>query len=247
MVDSSYLDLSDVIETFDMEENARLLDMQLDSLKDDACETMIDNFKILYERYASIRDHEKGVDPEVYSQAEELFYRICLLYINHITEAFNFTVDSTYLEEHYKELPSVALQLYLFFVLDLRSNLFNVLLSFIGQHTKELAAQFEEMRQRRDAVSEVNRSMEDQDVALIASNIYDVVDWVIDQMTAEDFFANMEEGYVALAPMLNMYNEGIIDGGFMSHIRTIVKENISLKGRVCFDIICRLKGYDLNI
>ena len=51
MVGSSYTTLSDVIETFDIEETRRLLDAQLESLHDDACEGMIDNFKVLYQRY----------------------------------------------------------------------------------------------------------------------------------------------------------------------------------------------------
>ena len=110
-------------------------------------------------------------------------------------------------------------------------------------HTKDIAAQFEEQRQRKDSVTEVNRSMDDPDVALIASNIYDVVDWCMEQMEPDLFFANMEKGYVALAPMRQMYDEGTIDGAFLPAIADILKENIALKGRICFDIICRLKGY----
>lgn len=246
MVDTSYLDLSDVIETFDAEESKRLLDAQLEALHDDACEGMIDNFKLLYQRYASIRDREGGMDPDTKEQAANLFYAICEMYINRITDTFDIRPDDQYMEEHYNELPSIALQFYLFFVLDLRSNLFNVLLSYISQHIDEIASQFESMRQRKDSITEVNRTLEDQNIALVASNIYDVIDWVMGEMDADMFFENMEPGYIVLAPMKAMYKACVIDGGFIDILKDIMRENISMKARIGFDIICRLKGYNLN-
>jgi len=246
MVGSSYTTLSDVIETFDIEETRRLLDAQLESLHDDACEGMIDNFKVLYQRYASMRANPHASEPETFEEVQNLFFSICEMYIKHITEAFDMSIDEEYLADHDAEIASIALQFYLFFVLDLRSNLFNVMLTFIGRNTELIASQFESMRQRKDSITEVNRIMDDQNVALIASNIYDVLDWVMAEMDADTFFDCMEDGYIALAPMKKMYQENVIDGGFIDALRDIMRENISMKARIGFDIICRLKGYDLN-
>lgn len=246
MVDTSYMDLSDVIETFDADEAKRLLDAQLDAIHDDSCEGMIDNLKMLYKRYASIRDQKYAADPDTQDQAKALFYNICEMYIRRITDTFDISLDETYQEDHYEDLPSIALLLYVFFVLDLRSNLYNVLLSYIGQHIDEIAEQFDAMRQRKDSISEVNRTLEDQDIALIASNIYDVIDYVMADMDAETFFENMESGYIGLAPMKTMYTSCVIDDGFIDILRDILKENIAMKARIGFDIICRLKGYNLN-
>lgn len=242
MFDQDVIDLSDVIETFDVDENRRQLETQLEDLHNDSCERFIDNFKMLYTRFVSIGKQEPR-DPDVYDQAKDLFYDIASMYVERIADEFNMTVDDQFLQDNWEDLPSIALQFYLFFVLDFRSNLYNVLLSFISAHTKDIAAQFEEQRQRKDSVTEVNRSMDDPDIALIASNIYDVVDWCMEQMEPDLFFENMEKGYVALAPMRQMYDEGTIDGAFLPTIADILKENIALKGRICFDIICRLKGY----
>lgn len=246
MNDNEYLDLSDVIETLSVEENMRVLDNQLQSLHDDVCEVMIDNFKILYQRYTSVINSTGMQDPDTVDQVKTAFFQICDNYIDHIADEFGMTVDDCYLDLHYGDLPSIALQFYLFFVLDLRSNLYNVLLTYISSHTKELASMLEQMKPRKDSITEVNRRMEDQEVAIIASNIYDVVDWIMENLDVEEFFEYMERDYIALAPMERMIENGNLNGDFTSVMGTILKENLQMKGRICFDIICKLKGYQMS-
>lgn len=245
MIDRTYLDLSDVMETFDLDETRRLLESQLESLHDDVCEGLVDNFKILYQRYTSIQENAVTHDPDFGMEVQNAFYGICRMFITRISEEFNFTVDEDYLEKQEGNLPSIALQFYLFFVLDLRSNLYNVLLTFISKHMDELAAQFESLRSKKDSITELNKRMENLNVALIASNIYDVVDWIMDSIDPDGYFTYMEQDYVALAPVRTMYESGEMSGEFTEAIRDILKENISMKGRICFDIICKLKGYTL--
>lgn len=241
------IDILDIIGTFDLDETASLLDAQLESLHDEACETLIDNFKNLYARYKAIRDGDEAVPPEVHDEVQNRFYDICQMFIDHIDTEMGLSFSEEYLADHQGDLPTIALQLYLFFVLDFRSNLFNVLLSYISAHIEDIAPQFEELRQRRDSVTAVNSSMHDQNIALVCSNIYDVVDWVMTQMDGETFFANMEKGYIAYPPVYKLYQENVIDGGFVMAAKDIIKENLSMKGKICFDIICRLKGFDLNV
>lgn len=245
MTDNQYYDLSDVVETFDLEETRRLLNSQLESLHDDIGEGMIDNFKILYQRYTSIKNNTGTQDPDIMEEVKDRFYDICGMFVTRISSEFGINVDDEYIEDHYEELPSIALQFYLFFVLNLRSNLYNVLLTYINQHVEDLSGQFEEMRQRKDSITEVNRSLEDPNIALIASNIYDVVDYVMEVMDDNTFFDCMESDYVALAPVKNMYESGDMTGNFSVVLRDLLKENISMKGRICFDIICKLKGYQM--
>lgn len=244
MISGNYLDLSDLVETFDLEENRRLLKDQLDAIKSDS-EHMDDNFKLLYTRYAAIKDENSTTTPETKEEVERMFRDVCEMYITMIGGAFEAEIDSEYFLDHEGNLASLALQYYLFFILDLRSNVFNVLLSYISSHKADIAAQFEELRQRHDSITEANRSLEDPDIALIASNIYEVIDWVLEQIDAETYFDNLEEGYVVTEPMRKLYDRGVIDGGFIIAIRDILHDNVSMKARVGFDIICRLKGYEL--
>ena len=246
MTDTRYLDFSDVVESFDLEETRRLLLSQLESLHDDVCEAMPDNFKIVYQRYTSIKDNKGLQDPDVMSDVQLAFDDICNLFIDLISNEFDFDVDDCYLEDHQGELSAIALQFYLFFVLNLRSNLYNVLLTFISRNMDQLASQFEDLKQRKDSITEINKKMEDPNVALIASNIYDVVDWVMENMDEDTFFDCMEPDYIALAPVKSMFDNGQMTGTFMVALRDLLKENISMKGRICFDIICKLKGYQFT-
>lgn len=239
------LDLSDVIETFDVNETARLIEQQLSMLHDDVCDGMIDNFKLLYTRYANIRDSSGVQLPDVIDEVESIFMQICETFIDLICKEFGMSMDEVYLDNHRGDLPSIALAFYLFFVLDYRSNLYHVLLTYIQNHMTDIVSQFESMRQKRDSVTEVNRSLQDQNIALVASNAYDIVDWALDQMEDDEFFDCMEKGYVALDPIRSLYDKGYLTGSFIVAARNLLHENISMKGRICFDLICKLKGYEL--
>ena len=240
----NYLDLSDLIETFDLDENRRLLREQLEAVQTGDPD-LVDNFELIYRRYTAAKAAPERTSVETKDDLEDLYTNICEMYITLIGDAFNAQLDEEYIDDHEKSISATALAYYLFFVLNLRSNLYNVLLSFISAHKSTVAAQFESLRQRHDAVTETNRSIEDPEIALIVSCIYDVIDWVMEEMTADDFFLHMEDGYVAKAPIQTLYEQGHIDGGFVVALRDLLKENISLKARISFDIICRLKGFDI--
>lgn len=246
MTDNEYLDLSDVVETFDLEETRRLLNGQLASLHDEVGEGLIDNFKLLYQRYTSISNSTAMQDPDVIEEVSQAFLDICETFIQLIGQEFGFDVDEIYLENHEKDLPAIALQFYLFFVLDLKSNLYNVLLTYISKNVDMLATEFESLRQRKDSISEINRKMDDQNRALVASNIYEVVNWVMDNLDEDAFFENMEPDYIALKPVKTMFDDGIMTGAFVPQLRDIMKENLAMKARICFDIICQLKGYQMT-
>lgn len=249
MGNSTILDVSEIIETFDPDDARVLVTNQLSMLDNDACEIMTDNFKMLYTRYASLKRENGGdIDPELFEQAEDRFFDICDIFIEEISKKFGFTVGDDYLNENHHMVPSIALPLYLFFVLDLRSNLFNVLLSYISTNRDAIADTFKDRASRHDAITAVNRSMDDPVTALIASNIYDVMDWCMEQMDADIFFENMEHGYVAYEPVKQMVDSGAIPDpeGFVDEIREILKRNIPFKARIGFDIICRLKGYRMT-
>lgn len=247
MVDNAYVDYSDAIETFDIDENDRLLREQLALLHDDACESLIDNFKPIYLRYSSILNREEYTDEDTKESIQTAFYDVCELFVSKISDAFNFSVSEKYVEDHYKDLPSLALLFYLFFILDLRSNLYNVLLNVISEGLDELAAHFEDKKGKHDSLTEISKRTMDANVGIIASNIYDVVDYCMENMTPEMYLDHMEEGYIALKPMKDLYDNAEIGGEWIYAIRDFFKENISMKGKICFDIICRLKGIDLNI
>lgn len=237
------LDISGIIETFDADETRTLIKHQLAMFEDDSCEIMSDNFKLYYTRYAALRKQRVDLDAEVFLEAEERFFHICEIFIEEICRLFNLKMDDDYLDSIHGDIPNQALPLYLFFVLNLRSNIFNVLLTFINKNRDIIAEQFESLRNKHDSITTANRALEDQTVALIVSNIYNVVDWCMENMETDVFFENMEKDYIAYEPVKHMFDENIIDGEFCQAIAKIMKNNVALKARVCFDLICKLQGF----
>ena len=144
-------------------------------------------------------------------------------------------------------IPSIALPIYLFFVIDFGSNISHVLLSFINQNRETLAETFKENANKHDAITSVNKTLDDQTVALIASNIYDVIDWCMDNMTSSILMENMERGYAALDPVQSMVDNGNLLNldCAVDTMRDMLKTNVPLKARVGFDLVCKLKGYQL--
>ena len=249
MAQTAYLDISEVLEAFDPEDVRTMIQDQLALLDDDACEIMTDNFKMLYVKYASLTQQQSEIGPDMYQEAQERFFHICEIFIEEISKKLGFTIDHDYLNDNMANIPAMTLPIYLFFVLDLRSNVTNVLLSFIYRNTETLWETFKDRMQKHDSVTAVNRtSVDDQTMALIASNIYDVVNWCMTQMNTEMFMENMEHGYVALDPIKAMIEQGAIIGmeSFVDTLKDILTENIALKARICFDIICRIKGYKFD-
>lgn len=240
-------DIAEIIEFFDADDTRTMLDEQLKLLDSDACELMADNFKMLYTKYATIRQNRADIDSELYQTAEDRFLEICNVFIQEISKKFGFTVGEDFLEENAQNVANIALPLYLFFVVDFRTNMYNVLLSFINKNRSELAEVFKERANKHDAITSVNKALEDQVVALIASNIYDVIDWCLEAMDAQILFENVEQGYMAAEPVKSMTDNGQIIGmdAAVDTIRDILKTNIPLKARIGFDIICRLKGIEL--
>lgn len=244
---TNYLDISEIIETFDPDETRSLISAQIDLLDNDACEIMTDNFKMLYTRYAALKRDRETLNGDLFVEAETRFFNICEIFIEEVSKKFGFTVGEEFINENYQSIPSIALPIYLFFVIDFRSNIFNTLLSFISSNRDQIADAFSDRAQKHDAITSVNKSMDDQVTALIASNIYDVIDWCLDQFDSAIFFEHMEHGYAAYEPVKNMCDSGAIldPENFVDSIRDIIKHNISLKARIGFDLICRIKGYKL--
>lgn len=249
MAQTAYLDISEILEAFDPEDVRVMIQDQLAHLDDDSCEIMTDNFKNFYVKYASLTQQRSEIGPDMYQEAQDRFFQICDIFIEEISKKLGFMVDQDYLNDHMDSIPAMTLPIYLFFVLDLRSNVTNVLLSFIYKNSEAIWETFKDRLQKHDSVTAVNRAVvADQTMALIASNAYDIVDWCMEQMTAELYMENCEAGYVALEPIQGMIDQSAISGmdAFVDSLKDILHENIALKARICFDIICRIKGYKFD-
>ena len=64
MTESSYIEISEIMDSFDLDEVQRLIHDQIEMLDEDTCENMIDNFKILYTKYTTIQEKKDQMDED---------------------------------------------------------------------------------------------------------------------------------------------------------------------------------------
>lgn len=243
MFDDS-IEISEILESFDLSEIRKMIQEQLSALNVDPCDIVVDNFRILYQTFASVNKKRDEVPEEEFDEVEDRFFKVCEIFIEEICLKFGITLNDEYIESHYRDLPALCLALYAFFFLEFKSNLYTVLRNFIKKNQTDIALAFENAKNKKDASTLANKSIEDESVALIVSNIYDVVEWAMDQMDS-DMFMDLVDNTIAYKAIEPLYNAGILAGNFVDAICDIMKENISLKGRICFDLICNLKGIEI--
>lgn len=242
MTESSYIEISEIMDSFDLDEVQRLIHDQIEMLDEDTCENMIDNFKILYTKYASIQENQDQMDEDDYNYTVARFYKICELFIEEVCDKYNISINEEYLNDHYGDIPRLALCLYRFFVIDFKGNLYHVLLTYIQENMEQIAQAFESAKLKRDASTLVNKKIEDSNVGLVVSNIYDIADWVIEQLDEDTYMDFVGQDYLLLDTLKDLFDKDIIVGDFTTVILEILQTNIAMKGRVCFDLICKFKG-----
>ena len=177
MTESSYIEISEIMDSFDLDEVQRLIHDQIEMLDEDTCENMIDNFKILYTKYASVQENQDQMDEDDYNYTVARFYKICELFIKEVCDKYNISINEEYLNDHYGDIPRLALCLYRFFVIDFKGNLYHVLLTYIQENMEQIAQAFESAKLKRDASTLVNKKIDDSNVGLVVipSRVYNFV------------------------------------------------------------------------
>lgn len=228
-------EVSEILDTFNLDEITKLLKSQIDS-NDDMGTQVVDHFKPLYYKYQSILNTDENPD-EIKDSAKQKFMDICEIFLSLISEKYHINIDSTWIDDNYNNIPGLAMALYSFFVLDIESNIYDVCLNYIKKNQTFVYESFEDRKNKKDASTLVNKKLMSQDMAVILSNIYDITSWVLSQLSEEDFISYINADYLPLKLISNMVDEGLINGDFMTDINDIYNSNIGLKSSVCFQLI----------
>ena len=181
-------EVSEILDTFDLEEIVKLLNSQIDYEQNITIySNPVDHLKPLYVKYRSIMETE-DMPEEAKEEAREKFNNICSIFLCMLCKQYDLEIDQNWIDDHVDDIAGVAMSLYSFFVLDLTSNLYEVCSNYINDNTKYIFDVFEEKKNKKDAVTLVNKKSMTIDKAVILSNIYDVSTWILSQITEEDFF-----------------------------------------------------------
>lgn len=232
-------DVSEILETFNLEEIKDLLNKQV-SLTENIGTNMTDYFKPLYFSYKSIVEAEEN-SQEMKDEAAKRFNEVCNLFIDAICEKFHLQLDDEWRDLHELDLPGLVTALYCFFVRDIVLNLQEVCINYIQKNRKEIFNVFEDRKTKKDASTLVEKRKHPIDMAVIIANIYDVSSWILSQLTEEQYIQYMNEEYIPLRILYPMFQNGDISGDFLETINEAYSENLELKAETCYQILSVIK------
>lgn len=232
-------DVSEILDTFDIEDIASLLMKQLD-LSENLSVTMTDYFEPLHRHYVKITNDE-SIPDDVKSEAKEKFFNICRIFITIICKKFDLTVDTDWMIDREGDLPGFVTALYRFFVKDIIANIQEVCINYINKNRKEIFELFEERKNKKDSMTLVNKKNFSLDMAVILANIYDVTTFILSALSEEQYIQYMNQEYIPLRVIYPMLQDGIIAGEFIDVISALYTENINLRSAVCYQILTSFK------
>lgn len=235
-------EVSQILDTFNLEEISKLLQSQLQITEaSDISIQTIDHFKPLYYKYQNIIKNE-DIPQDTKEETIEKFTNVCNIFLSLLCKKFDVSIDDTWKDDHEKDLPGLVMSLYSFFVLDIASNIQEVCINFIKKNKAYIFEAFEEKKNKKDASTLVVKKMLPIEMAVIIANIYDVTTWILSQLSEEQYILYSNQDYLPLKLISGLLNEGIMNGDFMIEINDMYSSIVSLKGNVCFNIISILSN-----
>ena len=236
--------IEDILDYFNIDRTYKLINEQLNGDEVSPSGAVPDHLKPLWVRYKNISpDLNEGIDSSVIYAVNDRFDTICMMFIDIICKKYGLTIDTGWLENEPRDtIHSLALILYTFFVLDLESNIKEVVYKYIIEHSEELAQHFGDLsKNRKDSPYLTMKKYMQANYAAIAASINDVCLWILDQMDEEEFFSYLDEDYIPHPIVKRLFEEGHMDGKFMGHVYNSFVNNNTIRCRIVFDLITLLK------
>ena len=228
------IERSEILQSFNAEEISQLVKDQMKNLFTEMNGIPIDYLKPIYYNYQQMKDME--MDEDLRRTLNEDYITTVKIFIAEIEEAFGFKIDENYIENNVVDLPSLALVLYSFFVLELSNNIEDSLHRAIKMDADNLYDLFEERKNKKDGSTAIYSKCGDPKLALLMANIYDVSVQVMTEMTEEEFLKYLPEGYLPGDVVRKLYEEGKLMGDFMEVIRENFIKSSFLRSMICFNI-----------
>ena len=246
MNENTFIEVSDILDSFDIDEIRGIINDQINNHFDDDVytEKMHDYLKPLYYNYARLSKY--SLDEDTKEKAESKFYAICIAFLQAILGKFNIDLDKEWVSDHYSDLPAITIAFYTFFVLDFESNVYEVLVNYINANSELVAKTFEGLKIKKDASTLSNKKNLSPQMALIISNIYDISEWIFGQLDESDYFKYIDNSYVPLQLIKALYENEYLTGEFADVILQILHINIPLKSKICFDFIYQVKNGEIK-
>lgn len=237
------MEVANILESFDEENLREIFKSQI--INDDGyTDLQINHLTPLYSSYQRIINMD-NVDEEDILKVKTRFQNICLSIINFICSKFNIEIDIDWIETNYGKLPAVTMCLYQFFVLDIFNVILRSLNNYISLNIDDLFNAFSDSIQGKDVSTITNMKIMDTKYAAIVSSMYDVTDYSFTMMDSETIIDYLDKKYTPGTVIGNLMDIGVLTGDFANVFANIYKDNLSLRSKITFELIYKIKeqGY----
>ena len=237
--------IEDILDYFDIEKTYKLIQEQLQDDEASPSGAVSDHLKPLWVKYKSITpDPNEGIDSSVMYAIGDRFDIICRMFIDIISKKFGISLDAGWFENQSRStIHSIALIMYTFFVLDMESNIKEVLYKYIIEHKDDLAHHFgDNIKSRKDSPYLSMKKVMEPEYAIIGACINDVCMWILDQMDENEFFDYLDSDYMPQPVIKDLFDKGHMDGRFVGHIYNHFINNNAVRCRIVFDLLSLFKN-----
>lgn len=240
-----YGKLEDLHELLDVESNSTVFYEQITNDEEDYTSPKVDHFTELYNNYTEILGDESLPQDDV-AEVTDQFTQICAHIINYINDEFNTDVEVDSLMDESHNLPGITKAFYSFFVVDFYNNVMSILKHYIIMNSQTLFTEFAELSEKKDVMTNYYKKTLSKEMSVIASNIYDITDFIFTKIDASTALSYCGTGNLAAMVIKKLVDEGLVSGDFLTQIADIYKNNVNLRSRICFEIVFAIKNGEIE-
>ena len=234
MPNSEMVAASNLLEEMDFDGLNRVIAEQILNRDGDYTTPEIDHLTDVYDHYCQFLEME-DIDENDRKMVSDRMTELFFIIITSINDVFDTDIDTE--EIMGKDLPGIALALYRFFVIDFYANIKSIMCNYIRANLRQLYDTFSELGMKKDIVTATHKKILSEEMAVIASNPYDITDYIFTMLDPETAVKYCDEGYIAGGIILQLLDNNTISGDFIRNIADKYKHNVDLRAKICFDIL----------
>lgn len=234
-------EVANILEDFN-EENLRDIFKSQIEMDDPYSVLPVNRFQPLYAMFKRAQEIE-DISEDDFQQIQIRYESICNYILALIMDKYNIRIDNEWLGDNHDKIPAVTMSLYQFFILDPFYNILDILINYISKNITELSGIFSENSTSKDISTLSNLKIMRPEYAIIASSIFDVTDYIFTMLDSETIFSYMNPGYIPANILQMMMNDNIITGDFVSFFADQYKEDLTLRSKISFELIYRIKTH----
>ncbi|MCM1214011.1 MAG: hypothetical protein NC548_05775 [Lachnospiraceae bacterium] len=234
MTDSEMITVSNIMEELDFDGLNRTIGEQILNRDNDYITPQIDHLTEVYDHFCKLCEIE-GVDRDDMTRVQDGMTELFLIILSSINDSFDTDINPEDIMG--KDLPGISVALYRFFVVDFYANLRSIMCNYIKNNLRQIHTTFADLATKKDIVTATNKKILSEEMAVIASNLYDITDYIFTMLDPETAVRYCDEGYIAGEVILQLLDNNTISGDFIRNIADKYKHNVDLRAKICFDIL----------